>query len=235
MRLSMGICRSCFHSLADDSASNERSPLHSTKTSALRQQDRAATAWSQWPAREEGGRATDAQSQELITLTCEGRTSSSSVKIVDHPHDGGYSDSAPSASAADSHAPLSLSAVNKANYHQLGVMLGVDSVDARRLIDARHATKGFGTLDALLTVSGITLDGRRKIEQKLCMHVGCVQVRCSSRITEGTVSGVMQGTQFVEGESLLRVATWNLQQFTDVKAASQPLVEAVCDVIVSSR
>ena len=230
----MGICGSCFHSSADDCTNNERSPLHSPKTYALYQQDRAVTAWSQCPAREEGGAFTDAQSQEPFTLSCEGRTPSSSVKAVEPLHYREDSVIALSASATAPHAPLPLSAVNSANYHQLSIMLGIDSVDARRLIDARRAAKGFDTLDDLLAVSDITDDGRHKIEQKLCVHAGCVEVYCPSSVTEGTVCGAVGGTQSVEGESLLRVATWNLQQFTDVKAASQPLVEAVCDVVISS-
>ena len=235
----MGICRSCFHSPTDDGASNERSPLHSPKTSALYQQAQAATAWSQRPTQGDVGGVTDAlHSQEHRTVTYEGRPSSSSVKTVEPSHDGEDSDSTRCAAAPDStRAALSLPAVNKANYHQLSIMLGIDAEDAKRIVDARHVVKGFGTLDALLAVSGITHDTRHKIEQKLCMPVACLEVHCLEHVAqEGSVSGVVQETQFGEGgESLLRVATWNLQQFTTEKAASRFLVGAVCDVIIDSR
>ena len=232
----MGICRSCFHSPTDDSASNERSPLHYPKTYALYQQDRAATAWNQCPTQGNEGRFTDAlQSQELNAFTCEGRPNASFVKTVELSHKVGDGDSALCSAATDTPAALSLSAVNKANYHQLSVMLGIESEDARRLIEGRPVAKGFDTLDALLSVGGITPDARHKIGQKLSMYRGHEQVHYLGRVMqEGTVPSAVRVAPFWEGESLLRVATWNLQQFTTVKVSSQPLLDAVCDVIINS-
>lgn len=228
----MGICRSCFHSPTNDNASDERSPLRSPKTYALYQKDRAATAWNQCPTQGNGGRL---QSQELNAFACEIRPNVSFVETVELSHDVGDDDSALCSAATDTHAALFLSAVNKANYHQLSVMLRIESEDARRLIEGRHVAKGFGTLDALLSVGGITHDAKHKIGQKLSRYRGHEQVHYLGHVTqEGTVPGAVQVAPFREVECLLRVATWNLQQFTTVKASSQPLIDAVCDVIINS-
>lgn len=236
----MGICRSCFHTPTDASTSNERSPLHSPKATAVHQQARVATAWGQSPTRRRDvSRLPDAQrSQELPNVASEGQPSSSSVKTVEPSHNGRDCESVPcTVVAGPPRPPPSLSAVNKANYHQLSVSLGIGAEDAKRIINARHALKGFGTLHELLSVSGITHDARHRIEQRLCMATGNLQAHCLGQVAQGDIApGVVQETQLGEGGgSPVRVATWNLQQFTTAKAGSRPLVAAVCNAIINSR
>ena len=238
--LAMGICRSCFRTPTNDGTNNERSPLHSAKTTSVHQQGRVTTAWGQSPTRrgdDSRSRLADAsRSQELFNVASEGQPSSSSVNTAEPPYDGRNSESVPCAVAAGPPgSPPSLSAVNKANYHQLSIMLGIGAEEAKRIVNARHVLKGFSSLQELSSVSGITHDTRHKIERKLT--AGNQQTHCIGRVEQGGIApAAVQEAQLGEGGGPpLRVATWNLQQFTTAKASSRPLVAAICNAISSSR
>ena len=139
------------------------------------------------------------------------------------------------------HTTKSLVNMNTANVHELCLLEGVSLELANNIVDHRCTHGHFSSMQELLYVPGMHNGILQRIQPRIIIgqhsdtRKGKNQRRAVSPVMELVPASNQADTEQASGIRMLRLASWNLQQFSSEKASNPSITELVCLTILNKK